>query len=120
MFSDRSNLKQEASGEQTTVPPGDTRSECKADELMPPCELNCFTAGEASRSCSNESAVTPLALRREEDCASEVGFPTETLKQRDEDPPMAIEDLATCVVEDSEGETQVTSIRRRTKRSRPS
>lgn len=85
---------------------------------MPPCQLNCFQAGETSRSCSGESAVTPLALRREEDCASEVVFPTETLKERDEDSSMAIEDLPACVVEDSEDETQVISIRRTKRRRR--
>lgn len=110
VFSDCGDLKQEASGMQTPA----AKSRYKAGELMSPCQLNFFLAGEASRTCSGESAVAPLGARSEEDCASEVKFPNEMVqKERDVNSTMESEDLAACVVEDSEDETdQVESIRR--------
>ncbi|KAH6793441.1 hypothetical protein C2S52_003918 [Perilla frutescens var. hirtella] len=104
-------LLEEAFAKQRPAPQGDIGSRYKTDELMPPCsQLNRLMAGETSKSCSDESAVT-LDVQNEEDRVPEVAFPTERQKDRDES-----SDHAACVVEDSEDESEVESSIRRTRR----
>lgn len=87
VFSDCGNLKQEVFTEQTAV--------LQRDELMPPhCQLNLLQGGET---CSNESVGT-VAVQNIE-CGDEKSL-------------MRSKDLAACVVEDSEDESEVESIRR--------
>lgn len=95
LFSACGNLKQEAFAEQTPVLQRDIGSSYEIDELTPPrCQLNHLLGGET---CSEES-VGAVAVQN-----SESG---------DEKSPVMSKDLASCVVEDSEDESEVESNRR--------
>lgn len=68
-------------------------------------------AGGTPKTCSKEFAVT-LDVQDGEDHSPEVAFCSERQKDGDEKSSMSSEDLAACVVEDSEDESEVESIRR--------
>ncbi|XP_057812506.1 probable ubiquitin-like-specific protease 2B [Salvia miltiorrhiza] len=88
---------QEAFAEQTTVLPRDVGSSFETDEVMPPrCQLNRFLA---TKTCSNESVGAVAVVQDTE--------------SGDETSSMTSKDLAARVVEDSEDEIEMVSIRRR-------
>lgn len=68
-------------------------------------------AGGTSKTCSEELAVA-LDVQNGADHTPEVAFRSERLKDGDKNSSMSSEDLAARVVEDSEDESEVESIRR--------
>ncbi|KAI3445786.1 hypothetical protein Pfo_002451 [Paulownia fortunei] len=118
-FNNMSLPMEEALEKQANFPPGDAASRYEADEddiLMPPCcPLSSFRTGqmkvsqETSKTCSGKSPII-IDIENEEDYVPEVASPTERQKDKYENASMSSEDLAACVVEDSEEESGAESI----------
>ncbi|KAK4401823.1 putative ubiquitin-like-specific protease 2A [Sesamum angolense] len=112
-FSDTKSIDYEEPEKQATSSPECTMNRYQADEddkeIPCHCLLSSFRMGEikasqgTSKTCTGKSPII-IDLQNDEDCVPEAASALKRDKERNDDSSILSEDLATCVVEDSEDE----------------
>ncbi|KAK6156795.1 hypothetical protein DH2020_011043 [Rehmannia glutinosa] len=98
-------------GNQATFPPGNTASRYEPDGGDKPMPLRypLRSLRKVSQEISSSKSPIIIDVQNEDDCVPEVASPTKRRKDKYDNSSMSCEDLAACVVEDSEDESLLCS-----------